>query len=146
MNTAQLERYMLNDVFIRQYYGGVLAADQLPLVVRKPTIYIVNTDPIALKGEHWLVLFMDNDLCEHFDSAGFPPRQDFEVYLTAKGPDYLYNTERVQHVDSNTCGLFCLFYAYFRCRGFSMLEIMSMFSENLLINEVLVKTFYFETV
>ena len=28
-----------------------------------------------------------------------------------------------------TCGQFCLFYAYYRCRGFSMKRILDLFSK-----------------
>ena len=73
MNTSQLERYMLNDPYIQEYYGGVVAVDQLPMRVNKPTIFIVNCDPIALPGSHWVVVYVDT-ICEHFDSAGFKPR------------------------------------------------------------------------
>lgn len=141
MNTEQLTWYMLNDAYIRPLFGGVLAKDELPLVVQKPTVFIVNTDPIALPGSHWVVLFMDK-ICEHFDSAGFKPRDGFDTYLTAKGPNYMFNDTRLQNVSSSTCGLFCLFYCYFRCRGFSFVDILNMFSSNLQLNEIIVRTFY----
>lgn len=146
MNTYQLEMYMLSDPYIRQYYGGVVAVDQLPMIVHKPKIYIVNTDPIALPGQHWVTLFMDRELCEHFDSAGLRPRNDFELYLTAKGPNYLYNNNRLQDFNTETCGLFCLFYCYFRCRNYSFNEILDMFYDNLKLNEKLVKYFFISTV
>lgn len=141
MNTEQLAWYMLQDPFIRRYYGGVLAIDELPIVVKKPTVFIVNTDPIALPGTHWVVLFMDT-ICEHFDSAGFTPRDGFDIYLTAKGPRYIYNDTRLQNINSSTCGLFCLFYCYFRCRGYSFADILNMFSSNLQLNEIIVRSFY----
>lgn len=140
MNTHQLESYMLKDPFIRKCYGGVLAVDQLPLAVSKPSIFIVNTDPISMPGEHWVVLFMDN-VNEHFDSAGIAPRPDFKDYLTMRGI-YMYNDKRVQSFNTNTCGQFCLFYSYFRSRGFSFDDIMSMFTDNLKLNEIIIQYFY----
>ena len=146
MNTQQLENYMLNDPFIRRYYGGVLAVDQLPIFVTKPSIFIVNTDPIALPGKHWVVLFIDTQLCEHFDSSGYSPRHDFKIFLNAQGSKYLYNNNRLQDFDTETCGLFCLFYCYFRCRNNNFKEILDMFYENLKLNEITVKYFYASTV
>ena len=145
MNTSQLKAYMLNDPFIRKYYGGVVAIDQLPIFPDKPTIFIANCDPISLPGSHWVVLYLDS-ICEHFDSAAFKPRSGFDTYLTVQGPKYLYNTKRIQSYHSDTCGLFCLFYCYFRCRGHSFLEILNMFSGNLEMNETIVKTFFVATV
>ena len=141
MRTEELEKYMLHDPFIRRYYGGVVAIDQLPKHISKPSIYIVNSDPAGLPGRHWYAVFF-SDVNEHFDSAGFYPSKALEIELTAHGPRFLYNVNRVQAFHSDTCGLFCLFYCYFRCRGYSFSEIMKMFSENLHINEHLVKYFY----
>ena len=145
MNTSQLENYMKSDPYISKLYGGVVAVDQLPLLPSKPSVYIVNCDPIALPGSHWVVVYIDN-VCEHFDSAGIKPRPDFEQYLVLQGSPYMYNNQRVQDFTSDTCGLFCLFYCYFRCRGYSFAAIMNMFSDYLMLNEVVVKAFFVSTV
>ena len=144
MRTEELEEYMLRDPFIRQFYGGVVALDQLPKVIEKPTIYVVNSDPAHLPGRHWLAIFFDR-VNEHFDSAGLYPSKSLEVELIAHGPRFRYNDQRVQAFRSDSCGLFCLFYCYFRCRSFSFKEIMSMFSNNLKLNEAIVIYFYENT-
>ena len=141
MNGAEIEKYMLTDPFIRQIYGGVIAKDQLPFVVKRPSIYIVNTDPMALPGEHWVALYFD-ERNEHFDSAGFQPRPYFETYLNSKGSKYMYNDKRVQNFSTNSCGKFALMYCYFRARNYSFSDIISMFSDNLILNEIIVHTFY----
>ena len=142
LNTIQIATYMQNDPFIRQEYGGVLAIDQLQVFVpNKPRIFIVNTDVSSKPGEHWFVMYV-TDICEHFDPAGLAPLPVSNDFLTKQSEKYLTNTTRVQAFDSYTCGLFCLFYAYFRCRGYSFVKIMNMFYENLELNEVIVKLFY----
>ena len=141
MKTEELESYMLNDPYISKVYGGVVAHDQLPLRINKPSIFIVNSDTIMLPGKHWYALYFDV-VNEHFDSAGSSPDKTLENYLIAYGPNYLYNSQRVQSPHSDTCGLFCLFYCFFRCRGFSFSRIMNMFSKNLTVNEAVVKYFY----
>ena len=112
MNTLQLQRFMLQDPYIRHCMGGVVAADELPLVVKKPSVFIVNTDPKHLPGKHWIVVYVDQNVCEHFNSSGRQPNDEFSDYMTVQGPNYLYNTNRVQAIGSDTCGLYCLFYAY----------------------------------
>ena len=141
MRTEELEAYMLRDPYIRQYYGGVVALDQIPKIIKKPSIFIVNSDSAHLPGRHWLAVFFTR-VNEHFDSAGFYPSRDLESELIAHGPKFRYNDTRVQAFNSETCGLFCLFYCYFRCRGYSFSDIMNMFSKNLYVNEHLVKYFY----
>ena len=141
MRTEQLQAYMLRDPYIRRYYGGVVALDQLPLIITKPSIYIVNSDPANKPGRHWFALFFTT-VNEHFDSAGFYPNPTLEAKLIAHGPKFQYNDRRVQAFHSETCGLFCLFYCYFRCRGYSFRKIMKMFSDNLQLNEHIVEYFY----
>ena len=132
---------MLRDPYIRQYFGGVVALNQLPTIITKPSIYIVNSDPISLPGRHWLAVYF-TQVNEHFDSAGFYPNKTLENELIAHGPQFQYNDARVQAFHSDTCGQFCLFYCYFRCRGYTFREVMNMFSDNLLVNEHIVKYFY----
>ena len=141
MNTIQLQRFMLNDPYICRYMGGVVAINDLPLFVDKPRTFIVNTDPNNLPGKHWIVVFVD-DVCEHFNSSSRKPSKSFSNYMMVKGPNYMFNTNRVQALGSNTCGLYCLFFAYFRCRGYSFQSVINMFSDNLLLNELVVKHFY----
>ena len=142
LNTLELASYMLKDPFIRQQYGGVLAIDQLPIFVQKtPKIFIVNTDISSKPGTHWFVMYVTGT-CEHFDPAGLPTLPASEQFLTQHSKQYLINTQRVQDYDTYTCGLFCLFYSFFRCRGFSFVEIMQMFHENLAVNAEIVKHFY----
>lgn len=142
MRTEELEAYMLSDPYIRRYYGGVVALDRLPSVITKPSIFIVNSDTADMPGRHWFAVFFNPTVNEHFDSAGFFPSLTLEASLIAHGPTFQYNNRRVQDYHSNTCGLFCLFYCYFRCRGHSFRDIMQMFSSNLQINEHVVETFY----
>ena len=141
MNTQEIRRYMLADPYIRQYYGGVIAVNQLPLIVNKPSIFIVNTDALPGRGKHWVCLYMDT-VCEHFDSAGYEPRKDFETFLINYGPPYMFNNKRVQDFNTDSCGKFCLMYAYFRCHGYSFNDILDMFKNNLALNEVIVEEFY----
>lgn len=142
MKTEQLEHYMLNDPYISSFYGGVVALDQIPSLIEKPTIFIVNTDPAALPGTHWLSVFFNFGFNEHFDSSGHLPSLALQQELISQGPLYMYNTMRVQSFTSDTCGQFCLFFCYFRCRGYSFTEIMNMFTSSLELNESIVSLFY----
>lgn len=141
MNTDELETYMLNDPYISQMYGGVVALNEVPNVIKKPSVFIVNSDPNYLPGTHWYALYFDR-ISEHFDSAGFEPNPVLENHLIVHGPQYKYNSTRVQNFNTDTCGLFCLFFVYFRCRGYTFNKIMNMFSNNLELNEHIVKYFY----
>lgn len=141
LNTFEIDRFMRKDPFIRQMYGGVKAIDQLDILPKEPSIYIINHDPSTEPGTHWIALFIDSTP-EHFDSLGHYPINSLQNYIIINGPNYIVNTKRVQSYTSNSCGIFCLFFSYFRCRGYSFNEIMHMFSDNLVVNEFVVQSFY----
>ena len=142
MNTQQIQSYMVNDPYIRQYYGGVLGRNQIPyLVMDYPKIYIVNTDPTDQPGAHWITLYVD-EVAEYFDSLGTIPEQDFKNFLVLNGSKYMYNSKIIQNYNSDLCGQYCLMYSYFRCRGCKFENIIKMYSDNLKLNDVKVKYFY----
>ena len=144
LNTLELAHYMQSDPVISKFYGGVLALDQLQYCNSRNKVYIVNLDTSSEPGSHWICIFT-LDTPEYFDPAGLPPVDEIFQYLVFLGPKYLTNTSRVQSFVSSSCGVFCLFYCYYRCRGYSFSDIMSVFSDELLVNEVLVTSFYEDT-
>ena len=149
MDVSQLKRYMLNDKAIRQCYGGVVPKNHLPILLRKkPLLYIVNTDASYEQGEHWTVIWFDKKtINEYFDPLGYAPKeQEIENYLIWHGNSYQYNNKRIQGPFSNKCGQFCLFYCYYKARGWTMEEILHRFSDdNFLLNDIIVQTFYEHT-
>jgi hypothetical protein len=48
--------------------------------------------------------------------------------LIANGPQYKYNTVRVQREDGDTCGLYCVHFVKYRYRNFSLEDIVNEFS------------------
>lgn len=142
MNTIELMDYMLKDDYIRKYYGGVYASDNLPVKPKGRKVYIINTDPSHLPGKHWVTVYTDR-IYEYFDSLSKSPQNNIHKFMKADTKSYLTNTSKLQYDHSTTCGLFCLFYCYFRCRGFSFKRIIDMFNSNdLLYNDSLVEEFY----
>ena len=105
-------------------------------------------------------------LNEHFDSAGRAPLVAMQDFLTEQSTQpparraassdssssskrntspsqgYMYNHVRVQDFNSDTCGMFCLMYIYYRSLGLSFSSFLSMFSSNLKENDSIVKYFY----
>ena len=220
LSNTDIDKLMRSDPFIAKIYVGTVARDQLPsIIVQRPSLYVVNTDPSNLPGQHWFVVYFvttPNDqtntvlkttahlkfpslnlkrkrsryssssssrsvskkssrkqqqqqqqkhfqtlfaqtpvfnfnkqpqqltktLNEHFDSSGYPPSEDIKSILISNGPNYMYNSNRVQSFTSETCGYFCIMYAYYRARGISFPKFLSMFSKNVSLNEALIKYFF----
>ena len=142
MDGGEIEDYMTKDVLIRPYFKGVYSRDEIEhLDFDPPYIIIVNTQPSYLDGKHWICMCIDQQQSEHFDSLGNPPLPTMKQFLTKMG-SYEYNTERVQHPSTNSCGHFCLYYSYYKCRGYSMKDILNKFNTDLMVNSYKVYHFY----
>ena len=146
MNSKELEEAMLKDKYIRKIFLGVFPLDKIPKEIPSPSIFIVNQDPSNKKGSHWIVLhFINEKTVEHFDSLGKKPLSSINNLLLQKNMTYKYNNRRLQNFKSNTCGLYCLFYSYYSCRGFSFSSILAAFGKDLDKNDKNVTRFYLET-
>ena len=145
MNTSQLHYLLTRDPFVRSQLGGVCAADELPLrVPYRPRVYVVNTDNRGQPGRHWVTLyFPKKGPAEFFDSLGRAPnyynRRRFKAVMLKNGHGYAFNKIRLQERGTLTCGHYCLYYAFHRCRGWTMNRIVT--SLNVKNNDGLVKTF-----
>ena len=124
---------MREDDAIKVQFGGVCALNQLPKIIEeKPKVYIVNTDPSNKRGSHWVAFYFPREENpEFFDSAGHTPDSyhvRFQNVLINNGDGaYIINTGRLQPPATDTCGAFCLFYAAYRCRGWTMNDILRLF-------------------
>ena len=82
---------------------------------KKNKFIILNTDPSEKNGEHWTVLFRENeDLYEFFDSLGQHPKKFFFQNFPSKCN---FSKTMIQNPFEDTCGYFCLYYIFFKCRG-----------------------------
>ena len=141
MDSLTLHSALLSDPATRRLFGKVCAANELPeQIEQRPALYIVNTDPAPLPGRHWIVMYFGNGPGEYFDSLADEPQREFETFLSKNSHSgYLVNTRRVQSYESNTCGYFCLYFAYFRSRDIPMDMIVQSFSSDYAYNDWMVK-------
>lgn len=93
---------------------------------------------------HWVLIIKPKDgLVEFFDSLGCN-KEELDK-LRIYGATLNFNEERVQGEMSTSCGLFCLYVAFWRlCNlDLSLKEVFSnLFSQNFKENEILVHNFY----
>ena len=92
MNTYELER-AIGDYVKR--FDGVFASDRLPT---KPRLFVCNTDPSDMPGEHWIAIYVDDNghYGEYFDSLGRPPNRLFEHYMNEHCREWTYNCKQLQ--------------------------------------------------
>ena len=70
---------------------------------------IINTHRKNQPGEHWLALVLTKSKCLYFDSFGVGITEETIVsYLQQKYEKVTVNNECIQHLYSESCGLFCI--------------------------------------
>ena len=130
MNNKELESYL------SRYGTRIVCADELPAVIEKrPAFYVVNTDPCGQPGKHWIAFYFPEcrGICEFYDSLGKTPgyyHERFESVLVANGPRYAYIKDRIQALDSDVCGQYCIYFVVQRHLGRSMRDICRDFLKN----------------
>lgn len=125
----------MEDSLTRNMVGGVMARDELPLEPKPQNkqIFIVNTQPASQCGAHWLAIYLPtnkNQPVEFFDVLGNPPtayHKEIVQFLETNGPNYMYQTYRLQSQEAMTCGHFCLYYFLHRVRGVPLDNIVQDF-------------------
>ena len=120
---------------LREYGVKVTCADELPTLVKKsPRWYVVNTDRCGNPGRQWTVFyFPQRGPADFFDSLGNLTEhyhRRFKDVFMANGPRYLYLKNRLQALDSEPCGQYCIYYVQQRSRGRTMEDIFRDFRIN----------------
>lgn len=145
MDNHEIYKIMRKDRLTRKYFCGVIPINLLPMrKVNRPCGYIVNTQPIPEPGEHWFAIYISrSNRIEYFDPYGIKPING-KVYEFFKinGNKYIINKKKIQHDKSINCGKFCVFYLYFKSRGYTMHKILRFFVNNSKYNDYIINKFY----
>ena len=142
MNSIQISKLMNQDEFIRLRFKGVYPIDLIPENLPYPSIIVVNQDRSYQDGSHWIVIHHnEKGKVDHFDSLGKKPVEYLKNLFLGKNITYKYNNKRLQNYMTETCGLFCLYYSFYSCRGWRMEKILDTLTYDLKKNEEIVKQF-----
>ena len=115
-----LERknYPLSNIFINNllknliYFEGCYSKDQIPLIENNKSL-IFNLENSDQKGSHRVSLARKNDDIFIFDSFGIGdiPTNLYEIY---KNYNIITNIYRIQDINSNLCGMFCVLFCLYK--------------------------------
>ena len=129
MDTKQLYVALMKNKVTKKCFDGIYAKDTLDDISSKPQLIICNTDYSSEEGEHWVLFYFDkhSDSVIFYDSLG----NDLEYYgsefidfVNKYAKHYTFYNKRTQPRNSSLCGVYCLYFAYFTCKGFSMSKII----------------------
>ena len=102
---------------------GVFARDKIPTDLPPKFGMVVNTHPAHKPGEHWVAIYVENNIGEYFDSYGLPPPLDLEQVLDQVCHNFTFNPHQLQDYLSFVCGEYCIYYLYHRQCGERLHEI-----------------------
>ena len=146
MNSFSLRRFINNDVYMNNANIKILSCDELMIIsMSYPFLCIVNTDERYLPGKHWICIYIDeNKYCIFWDSLGLPPhsyKKYFMQFIDRYCEGYCYLNEPLQAKNTQTCGLYCLYFLYYICRHENVNSILYNLN-NTQLNETIIRKFY----
>ena len=123
MDIDQLEKAIRCDALMQEITWGVFTRSGLPSPPLLPGAYILNSTDEP--GEHWLLLYVDDDgAVEMYDSLG-RSEETYGLHLKSKTLP-----SAVQKPNTNTCGLYVLYFLYWRSRHIPMDVIFDSLKQN----------------
>ena len=126
MNTFELEHILQRNVSPREIFLGVFALDGLPtrteLRQRNRWFLVCNCCPSTKRGHHWVAVFYNHGSIEFFDSFALSPwaydvRMTTFLHDTSRAREILFNDVRLQEIDSDVCGHYCILFGVARSGG-----------------------------
>jgi hypothetical protein len=125
MNGIEIMQTIVKDNAACKFFGGLMSIDRLQAMSnRRNVFYICNTDKWVNAGKHWVLIYFINGSAEFFDPLGNPPDKLFVTFMKKHVRKVTFNKRRVQPLNSNVCGEFCIFFASMRSRGVTLTDVL----------------------
>ena len=136
MDAKSAEKYV-NNLNLANF-GGIFTADQLKNV----KIMSYPCSLLIFHEDHWLSAYLTEKKIEIMDSAGELTNDNLNMNLVQLLCPHIhdrkfFSTPKLQNNQSNKCGMFAIFFLYYRSVTHrSLCDLCKLFTENLSSNEM----------
>ena len=101
MNTIEISEYLKRYLICSKIFYGVYPVNKIPKLRSLPALIVCNTDTSSSPGEHWIVLYVDeNRRGDYFYSMGIFPTKSFKIFLYENCTAWIWNEKQLQSVIS----------------------------------------------
>ena len=110
-------------------FEGCYSKDQISLIENNKSL-IFNLQNSDQSGSHWVSLSRKNNNIFVFDSFGIGdiPNNLYEIY---KNYNIITNIYRIQDINSNLCGLFCVLFCLYKVNSKNkFISFLNLFNSN----------------
>ena len=147
LTTLDLENYIdkYGSKDTKAAFLGVFAINHLPKrIPYLPLLFIVNTNTANLPGQHWKAIYVSNDhIGEVFDSLATPLSIQLQCWMNTFTNKWSLSNLVIQNPLSPTCGAYVLYFVMTRLKRCETSNETVKFTNNVFLNDQLVKKFYF---
>ena len=131
------------DNFLRKNnnYLGTFPLDRLPDLPKKfPKSIIIKTDQCNKPGDHWIAIVLTEQHAYYFDSFGLGiVDQEIQQFLLPRYSSIIFNSLCIQHILSDKCGFYCIYFVKNVHNFKSYYKFLSNFMiDNLKLNDCIV--------
>jgi len=141
MNSIQIQKILESNPQTNKSFIRVYARNELPISTSYPCCFILNTADRSHEGMHWLAFYYDaQKTCNFFDSYGNSPNYfGLDDYIDKYSNGLIYNKKKIQSVNSDYCGYYCVLFLILRCNGYTMEKFCNFFYNDSIKNDRMIK-------
>ena len=122
--------------------NNVLSRDTKAPHNHKLAIFIYNLEPSYMSGSHWIATYVKDNVINYFDSFGMYPFQEIVDHAKKKKLTLLHQNQQIQHLNTTTCGYFCLYFLNEMHKGVDYFDLLQVFDFDTNKNEKFIEKYF----
>jgi len=122
--------------------NNVLSRDRTVPHNHKQATFIYNLEPSHMSGSHCIATYVRDNVINYFDSFGLLPFQEIVDHAKNKNLTLLHQNQQIQHLNTTTCGYFCLYFLNETHKGTDYFDLLQVFDFDTDKNEKIIADYF----